>query len=130
MFLANLAFVITSRTGLLVAPFLLAALGWRLSGVKGVIIAGLAALVLGPLLWFGSPNLRNFSLHSVAEARGYFATNAVTSTGLHIEFLRKSAAIVEEAPLIGHGTGSIAEQFRRAGGGGIRRQRRRFRQSA
>ena len=117
LFLANLAFVITSRTGLLVAPFLLAALGWRLSGLKGVIIAGLAALVLGPLLWFASPNLRNFSLHSVAEARAYFTSNAVTSTGLHIEFLRKSAAIVETAPLVGHGTGSIAEEFRRLAAG-------------
>jgi hypothetical protein len=29
-----------------------------------------------------------------------------------MEYLKKSAAIVEAAPVIGHGTGSIAEQFR------------------
>jgi hypothetical protein len=29
-----------------------------------------------------------------------------------MEYLKKSAAIVEAAPVIGHGTGTIAEQFR------------------
>ena len=117
LFLANLAFVFTSRTGLLVAPFLVAALGWRLSGAKGLVIAGLVAVVLGPMLWFSSPHLRDFALQSVADLRGYFTTNAITSSGLHIEFLRKSIEIIKEAPVIGHGTGTIAEQFRRAAAG-------------
>ena len=116
-FLANLAFVFTSRTGLLVAPFLIAALGWRLSGAKGLAIAGLVAVVLGPALWFSSSHLRDFSLQSVADLRAYFATNAITSAGLHFEFLRKSVIIIKDAPVIGHGTGSIAEQFRRAAAG-------------
>jgi O-antigen ligase len=117
LFLANLAFVFTSRTGLLVAPFLVAALGWRLSGAKGLVIAGLVAVVLGPMLWFSSPHLRDFALQSVADLRGYFTTNAITSSGLHIEFLRKSIEIIKEAPVIGHGTGTIAEQFRRVAAG-------------
>jgi O-antigen ligase len=113
LFLANLAFVFTSRTGLLVAPFLVAALGWRLSGAKGLVIAGLVAVVLGPMLWFSSPHLRDFALQSVADLHGYFTTNAISSSGLHIEFLRKSIEIIKDAPVIGHGTGTIAEQFRR-----------------
>jgi len=112
LFLANLAFVFTSRTGLLVAPFLVAALGWRLSGAKGLVIACLVALVLAPTLWLTSPRLRDFTLHSIADMRAYFTTNAPTSGGLHIEFLRRSVEIIEKAPLIGHGTGSIAQQFR------------------
>jgi len=112
LFLTNLAFIITSRTGLLVTPFLVAALGWRLSGTKGLVIACTVAAVLGPVLWLTSPRLRDFTLHSIADMRAYFATNAVTSSGLHIEFLRRSIEIVEKAPIIGHGTGSIAEQFR------------------
>src|SRR5208282_5288332 len=36
------------------------------------------------------------------------------STGLHLEFLKKSLSFVETAPIIGHGTGSIPEQFREA----------------
>jgi len=112
LFLANLAFVFTSRTGLLVTPFLVAALGWRLSGTKGLMVACLIAVVLSPILWFTSPRLRDFTLNSISDMRAYFTTDAATSGGLHIEYLRRSIEIIEKAPLIGHGTGSIAQQFR------------------
>ena len=36
----------------------------------------------------------------------------MNSTGLHLDFLRKSLTIVATAPVIGHGTGSMPEQFR------------------
>ena len=94
------------------APFLVAALGWRLSGTKGLVVACVIAAVLSPTLWLISPRLRDFTLHSSSDMRAYFTTNAVTSSGLHIEFLRRSVEIIEKAPLIGHGTGSIAQQFR------------------
>jgi hypothetical protein len=116
-FLADDAFVITSRTSLLVAPVLAGALGWRLAGPKGVAVACLAGSVLAPALWFSSPHLRDFTLDSVQALRGYLATDAVTSTGLHVEFLKKSIGIVADAPFIGHGTGSITEEFRRAAAG-------------
>jgi O-antigen ligase len=116
-FLANLAFVFASRTALLVVPFLIAALGWRLSGMRGVAAACLIAAVLAPALWLSSPHLRDFTLDSVADMRNYLKSDAVTSSGLHLEFLRKSIGIIEDAPLIGHGTGSIPEQFRRAAAG-------------
>jgi hypothetical protein len=117
LFLANLAFVFTSRTGLLVAPFLVAALGWRLAGLRGVAVAGVIGIALAPVLWLSSSHLRDFTLQSFADLHGYFAANAVTSSGLHFEFLRKSLDIVADAPFIGHGTGSITEQFRRAAAG-------------
>ena len=117
LFLVNLAFVFASRTALLVVPFLIAALGWRLSGIRGVVAACLIAAVLAPVLWFSSPHLRDFTLDSVADVRSYFKSDAVTSSGLHLEFLRKSIGIIEDAPLIGHGTGSIPEQFRHAAAG-------------
>lgn len=116
-FLADDAFVITSRTSLLVAPVLAGALGWRLAGPKGVAVACLAGSVLAPALWFSSPHLRDFTLDSVQALRDYLATDAVTSTGLHVEFLKKSIGIVADAPFIGHGTGSITEEFRRAAAG-------------
>ena len=111
-FLVNLAFVFASRTALLVAPFLVVALGWRLSGVKGILAACLIATVLAPVLWLSSPHLRDFTLQLVADVRDYLKSDAVTSSGLHLEFLRKSIGIIEDAPLIGHGTGTIPEQFR------------------
>jgi hypothetical protein len=117
LFLADDAFVITSRTSILVVPCLVAALGWRLSGWKGVAAACLIGAVLGPALWFSSPHLRDFTLQSVADLRSYFISNAVTSSGMHFEFIRKSVSIVANAPVIGHGTGSITEEFRRAAAG-------------
>jgi O-antigen ligase len=124
LFLGNLAFVITSRTNLVVVPFLVAALGWRLSNLKGVLLACLIGAVIAPLLWFSSSHLRDFVGHGVEELHAYFAADEATSAGLHVEFLKKSIGIVEEAPLLGHGTGSINEQFRSAtagesGAGGV-----------
>jgi O-antigen ligase len=117
LFLGNLAFIFASRTSLLVTPFLVAGLGWRLSSVKGALLACLIGIVLAPMLWFSSPHLRDFTLDSVQDMRVYFTSDAVSSSGLHLEFLRKSFGIVESAPFIGHGTGSIPEEFRRAAAG-------------
>jgi O-antigen ligase len=116
-FLADLAFVFASRTSLLAAPFLIAALGWRLSGAKGIPVACLIAIAVAPVLWVSSPHLRDATFRSISDTRSYFTSDAVTSSGLHLEFLRKSVSIVADAPLIGHGTGSIPEQFRLAAAG-------------
>ena len=64
--------------------------------------------------WFASPYLRAQVHRSLSDFHTYVSKNEVSSTALHIEFVRKSLAIVEEAPVIGHGTGSITEEFRRA----------------
>jgi hypothetical protein len=44
--------------------------------------------------------------------QAYRVSDAPNSTGLHLEFLRKSVVFIKAAPIIGHGTGSIPEQFR------------------
>jgi O-antigen ligase len=117
LFLANIAFVATSRTVLVVAAVLLVLLGWRRFGWKGALTACLAAAVLGSALWFGSPYLRARVLQVVDEVHAYGNANAETSTGLRLEFWKKSLAFVREAPLVGHGTGSVTDQFRRAAAG-------------
>ena len=114
LFLADIAFVAASRTALLVAALLALALGYRHFGFKGVLAAGVIAGVLAGMLWLESPYLRTRIVDSIAELRGYRDANAGSSTGEHLEFLKKSWRIVSEAPLIGHGTGSIADEFRRA----------------
>ena len=112
LFLAYLVFVVTSRAAIAVAPVLLVLLGWRRFGRKGVMIACITVPVLATALWATSPNLRKFFLMSVQQTRAYSANAADNSIGEHIEFLRKSLRFVREAPLIGHGTGSIADLFR------------------
>ncbi len=114
LFLANIVFVVTSRTALLVAPALILLLGWREFGWRGLFGAGLLGSLLGVALWFGSPYLRERLITSVKEWQDYRVSDAMNSTGLHLEFLKKSLSFVEAAPIIGHGTGSIAQQFRNA----------------
>jgi len=117
VFLVNILFVITSRTNLGVLLFLILALGWWLANLRGAVLAFLIAAILAPVLWFSSPHLRDFAGHGVEELRDYFTRNEVTSAGEHVEFLRQSVAIVEKAPVFGHGTGSIAEQFQHVAAG-------------
>jgi hypothetical protein len=116
-FLANSAFVVTSRTAMLVAPVLVAALGYRLLGWRGVVTAGLVAAVLAGLAWAASPYLRVRVGHSFTELRAYLVSDAANSTGLHLQFLRESIGIIRAAPLIGHGTGTIKQEFRRVAEG-------------
>jgi hypothetical protein len=114
LFLADIAFVAASRTVLFVSPLLVIALGYRQFGVKGVLAAGLIAGALGGALWLESSYLRGRIAVSMAELRGYLDANTASSTGQHLEFLKKSWRIVADAPIVGHGTGSIAQEFRRA----------------
>ena len=48
------------------------------------------------------------------EWRDYRASDTANSTGLRAEFLKKSVSFIAAAPIIGHGTGSIPQQFRNA----------------
>ena len=114
LFLANIFFVISSRTSFAVAPVLLLLLGWRQFGWRGVVGAGVLGVALGAVLWFASPYLRERIDNSLTEYRSYRENNTLSSTALHLEFLRKSVLFIEAAPIIGHGTGSIGEEFRNA----------------
>jgi O-antigen ligase len=112
LFLANIFFVVTGRTALLVAPVLLLWLGWREFRWKGLVGAAVAGCIVSVTIWYGSPYLRDKLMTSVEELQAYRAKDEANSTGLHMEFLRRSLLFVETAPVIGHGTGSIPEQFR------------------
>jgi O-antigen ligase len=111
-FIANIVFVTTARTTLLVAPVLILLLGWRQFRWKGLVGSAVLLGLIGTAAAFGSPLLRARLSTSVAELHAYEASGAVSSTALHIELLKKSVLIFETAPIIGHGTGSIPQQFR------------------
>ena len=114
LFLANIFFVATtSRTVLIVIPVLALFVGWRQFGARGLLGAGLIGIAVGATVWFTSSHLRERVNESIAEYAAYRKSDEANSTGLHVEFLRKSLPIVATAPLIGHGTGSMLEQFRR-----------------
>jgi hypothetical protein len=113
VFLINFAFVTASRIALAVAPLLLLLLGWRLFRWKGILLAVMLAVMVGSAMWFASPVLRYRLAQTVLETQEYRESNKATSIGEHTAFLKESLAIIASAPIIGHGTGSIAEEFRR-----------------
>jgi O-antigen ligase len=114
LFLVDIAFVATGRTVLVVAPVLALLLGWRQFRWKGLLGAALLASAAGGVVFFESPYLHQRMERSVTELHDYLNSDEINSTGLHLEFLRKSLLFVEAAPILGHGTGSITEQFRQA----------------
>ncbi len=117
LFLINFGVVITSRIALVIAPLLLLLLGCRLFGWRGALGALLVAGILGSAMWFASPVLRDRIVASVGELQKYDANREPTSIGEHIVFLKGSLPIIASAPIIGHGTGSITQQFQRVTAG-------------
>jgi hypothetical protein len=120
LFLANFLLVpVFSRIILAIAPVLAVLLGWRLSRWRGVLGAFVLAAALSVAFWFSSPSLRAHVYHSLDEFREYSTGNTATSIGRHVAFLKESLSIISSAPLIGHGTGSIAEEFRQVTSGKV-----------
>lgn len=119
-FLGDIVFITTSRTALAVIPMLIVLLGMRYFGLKGIVGCLTAGAILGTALWVSSPYLRMRVETIVDEVSLYRTTDAKTSSGLRLEFWRKSLGFMTEAPVFGHGTGTIRALFARvanAGGG-------------
>jgi O-antigen ligase len=113
-FVANMAFVVVSRTELVTMPAMLAVFGlmhlrWR---ANVVILA--AAVALAGLAWFASPQLQRTVNSFGSQYQLYSEQGASTSVGQRLEFWRKSLRFFADAPLIGHGTGSTERLFQQA----------------
>jgi O-antigen ligase len=111
-FVANMAFVIVSRTALVTMPIMLAVfallhLRWR----SVVIILSVTTVFTGLAM---SPQLRWKAQTVLMDYQLYEKQNAPTSVGLRLEFWNKSLRFFSEAPILGHGTGSIRGLFEEA----------------
>jgi O-antigen ligase len=113
LFLGDIAYVTTSRTTLVIIPVLYAVWGLHRLPWRRLAAFLLAGLVMGAALWFGSPEVREHINRIPAEIAEHQATGADTSSGARLEFWKESLDILRAAPLFGHGTGTIAETFRR-----------------
>jgi O-antigen ligase len=114
LFLANVLFLVPGRTALVVLAVLLVLFCFRQFAWKGALGILLAGATLAAAAWTTSPNLRLRVNAVVDEFHLYQVDNTRTSTGERLEFWRKSIRFVSEAPVIGHGTGTIRDLFRRA----------------
>ena len=116
-FLGNIFYAAPGRTALVVIPLLILVFGFREFGWKGTFGAILVCVVLVGVAWASSPFLRGRVLYSFYELRQYRDVNAASSSALRAEFWKKSIGFIAEAPVLGHGTGSMPELFRRAAEG-------------
>ncbi len=116
-FLANMVFIIVSRTALVTMPIMLAAFGlahlrWR----TNLVILAAAGLLAG-LAWVASPPLREKITSIGQEYELYKEQGSATSVGERLEFWRKSLRFFAAAPIAGHGTGSTEGLFMKAAAG-------------
>jgi O-antigen ligase len=113
VFIANIGYVAAARTTLVVLAVMLVACGLRQFGWRGAAIAGLIGVVLAGAMWISSPYLRERVSLATEQMQTYGTGEVNTPVGLRLEYWRKSLLLIAEAPIIGHGTGTIPQLFRR-----------------
>jgi O-antigen ligase len=114
LFFANVLYVATSRTALVVIPVLLFVFGLRSFRWKGAIGLVVAVAALAAVAWPSANYLRERVDNFFTELNAYNPDGPATSAGERLTFWTKSIGFIESSPLIGHGTGSIHEQFKRS----------------
>lgn len=101
----------TGRTALVTIPVLLVLFVARRLTRRSATLVLASAVLVAAVAWFSAPYLRERTIQAWTDAEAYFATDAQNSSGERLEFYRKSLRFVGEAPLLGHGTGSIHQLF-------------------
>jgi O-antigen ligase len=114
---ANMAFVIVSRTALVTMPIMLLVFALLHLKWRSVVILVCTMMVLAGVAWAASPHLRARAATFVTDYQFYKERNIPTSMGLRLEFWQKSLWFFAEAPIIGHGTGSTRGLFEQAATG-------------
>jgi O-antigen ligase len=113
LFLVNiLALPAISRTSFVVLPVLVLLFGFRCLSRKGAAAVVLCGFVVAGLGWSFSLSFRENVTSLISEVQNFESRGDRTRAGERIEFWKKSAGFVAAAPVIGHGTGSIRDQFR------------------
>ncbi|MGJ4962379.1 O-antigen ligase family protein [Bradyrhizobium sp. HKCCYLRH3061] len=116
-FLANMIFIVVSRTALVTIPILLAVFGLIHLKWRANLLIAAVTLALGLAAWTVSPQLQGKVATFTSQYQDYRNDRAVTSIGERLEFWRKSLRFLADAPLIGHGSGSTRHLFELAASG-------------
>ena len=109
--LANIFFVATGRTALVVLVVLVVLFAVRQLSVRGMLILFAGLVAVAAVGWASSPYLRLRAFDVLHEIQLYETADIATSSGERIEFAKKSLRFIREAPVIGHGTGTITALF-------------------
>jgi O-antigen ligase len=116
-FIANMAFVVVSRTALVTMPIMLAVFALLHLKWRSILVIVCATAVLAGAAWLTSPQLRRTGETFARDYQLYKEQNIPTSIGNRLEFWQKSLRFFAEAPVLGHGTGSTRGLFVEAAAG-------------
>jgi hypothetical protein len=116
LFLANIPFLGT-RTALVAIPVLFVLFVVKHLSLKGTIaLLLLAGAVVAPG-WWSSPYIQQALPRLWEEVRTFTPEGESGSARERLSFWTRSIDFIASAPVIGHGTGSIREQYRRSAEG-------------
>jgi O-antigen ligase len=113
-FVVNMLFVSVSRTALVTMPIMAAVFALLHLKWRNIVIVVCVTAIFGGLAWAASPQLRWRTATFLRDYELYKERNEPTSIGIRLEFWQKSLRFFAEAPVIGHGTGSIRGLFKEA----------------
>jgi O-antigen ligase len=117
-FLANVTYIAAGRTAIVVIIGLLIWVGLRTSSWRYGSLTILVGCALLGITWTTSPYLQSRLLTLWNEVQSYHPNERTdASAAIRLEFWRRSISIIEEAPWLGHGTGSIKSQFQKSASG-------------
>jgi len=108
---ANIFYVATGRTALVIIFALLLLFAAKKLRARGIVVLSAGTILIGAIGWMSSPYLRGRIVQIWTDFQSYEASDARNSSGERVEFAKKSIAFIREAPIIGHGTGSIPALF-------------------
>jgi O-antigen ligase len=116
LFLADIPFLGT-RTALVVIPALFVLFVAKHLSWKGTAAVLLAAVVVAAPGWWSSPTIQQALPRLWNDVRTFTPEGPRSSARARLSFWMRSIDFISNAPVIGHGTGSIPEQFRRSAEG-------------
>jgi O-antigen ligase len=116
-FVVNMAFVIVSRTALVTMPVMAAVFGLLHLRLRTNLMILAAAIVVAATTWLVSPQLETTVTRFSTEYQQYKDTGRVTSIGERLVYWKNALRFFSDAPLMGHGTGSIKGLFEKAASG-------------
>lgn len=117
LFLANVFYIASGRTALVVIAVLLLVFAFRQWEWKKAGVVVLTAAMCSFFVWETSTYLRTELAVVPEEVQRYLSENAKSRSGERLEYWQKSISFISDAPILGHGTGSIRELFRQAATG-------------
>lgn len=116
-FFADIFLIYPSKTGVIAALALLGLFAIHAGGLRRALIVGAAAIAVMGIAFVASPQAQK----RLTEITNNITTDGVSrmqneeafSTAARLDFWRKGVGFAKEAPLFGHGTGSIRPLYER-----------------